>query len=200
MVELIGVPPQVLVVEQPQEVPGVGVGLRRHPGRPGQVRDRLVGGERGTLEHGGQEGAAPVGRAVGGEAARVGQDDVRRQVVGHDREDATDLTTGGRHGDPVDAQRVVGAVADVGVGLDGGAAIAFLLDEGRVRFEVEGVGEISVAMDNIEKARLQPDLVALGLAPQPKPGGPRGRRRKNDAGAAGGDDTRDATSAPPRSE
>lgn len=73
-------------------------------------------------------------------------------------------------------------------------------EEGRVRFDVEGVGEISVARDNIEKARLQPDLVALGLAPQPKPGGPRGRRRKNDAGAAGDDDTRDATSAPPRSK
>ena len=72
--------------------------------------------------------------------------------------------------------------------------------EGRVRFDVEGVGEISVASENIEKARLQPDLVALGLAPQPKPGGPRGRRRKKAAGAAGDDDTRDATSAPPRSE
>ena len=72
--------------------------------------------------------------------------------------------------------------------------------EGRVRFDVEGVGEISVASENIEKARLQPDLVALGLAPQPKPGGPRGRRRKNAAGAAGDADTRDATSAPPRSE
>ena len=72
--------------------------------------------------------------------------------------------------------------------------------EGRVRFDVEGVGEISGASENIEKARQQPDLVALGLAPQPMPGGPRGRRRKNEAGAAGDDDTRDATSAPPRSE
>lgn len=72
--------------------------------------------------------------------------------------------------------------------------------EGRVTLDVEGLGELSVAMDNIEKARLVPDLVALGLAPQPKPTGPRGRRKKNDAGAAGGDDTRDATSAPPRSE
>ena len=72
--------------------------------------------------------------------------------------------------------------------------------DGRVQFDVDGVGELSVAMDNIEKARLQPDLVALGLAPQPKPGGPRGRRKKNDAGAAGADDTRDAASAPPRSE
>ena len=72
--------------------------------------------------------------------------------------------------------------------------------DGRVTLAVEGIGELSVAMENIEKARLVPDLVALGLAPQPKPGGPRGRRRKNDAGAAGDDDTRDATSAPPRSE
>ena len=46
-------------------------------------------------------------------------------------------------------------------------------------------GEWSVAMDNIEKARLVPDFVALGLAAAPKPGGPRGRRRKTDAGAAG---------------
>ena len=35
--------------------------------------------------------------------------------------------------------------------------------------------------DNIEKARLVPDLVALGLAAQPKkPGGQRGKRRKPD--------------------
>ena len=34
--------------------------------------------------------------------------------------------------------------------------------------------EYEVAEANIEKARLVPDLVALGLAPQPKPTGPRG--------------------------
>ena len=83
--------------------------------------------------------------------------------------------------------------------------------DGRVTLAVEGIGELSVAMENIEKARLVPDLVALGLAPQPKPGGPRGRRKKHDAGAAGGetpeasdDDasnhTRDAGPASPRSE
>ena len=34
--------------------------------------------------------------------------------------------------------------------------------------------EYEVAEANIEKARLVPDFVALGLAPQPKPTGPRG--------------------------
>lgn len=37
--------------------------------------------------------------------------------------------------------------------------------------------ELAVAHENIEKARLVPDLVALGLAPQPKPTGPRGEGR-----------------------
>lgn len=42
-------------------------------------------------------------------------------------------------------------------------------------------GEVSIAHENIEKARLVPDLVALGLAAQPKkPGGQRGKRRKPD--------------------
>jgi ribosome maturation factor RimP len=36
-----------------------------------------------------------------------------------------------------------------------------------------------IAHDNIEKARLVPDLVALGLAAQPKPTGPGGTRRKS---------------------
>ena len=45
----------------------------------------------------------------------------------------------------------------------------------------EEKGEYTVAKDNIEKARLVPDLVALGLAAQPKkPGGQRGKRRKPD--------------------
>lgn len=39
-------------------------------------------------------------------------------------------------------------------------------------------GEFIVVHDNIEKARLVPDLVALGLAAEPKPGGQRGKRRK----------------------
>ena len=38
--------------------------------------------------------------------------------------------------------------------------------------------ELTLAHDNIEKARLVPDLVALGLAAQPKPTGPDGKRRK----------------------
>ncbi|GGA77108.1 ribosome maturation factor RimP [Arenimonas soli] len=37
--------------------------------------------------------------------------------------------------------------------------------------------EMVVAHENIEKARLVPDLVALGLAAQPKPTGPRGKRK-----------------------
>jgi ribosome maturation factor RimP len=46
----------------------------------------------------------------------------------------------------------------------------------------EDKGEYTIARDNIEKARLVPDLVALGLAAQPKkPGGQRGKRRKPDA-------------------
>jgi ribosome maturation factor RimP len=52
--------------------------------------------------------------------------------------------------------------------------------DGRVRIADEK-GELDLAMDNIEKAKLQPDLVALGLAAAPKPGGPRGRRKKTDA-------------------
>jgi ribosome maturation factor RimP len=56
--------------------------------------------------------------------------------------------------------------------------------EGRITLAGDE-GEWSVAMENIEKARLVPDFVALGLAAAPKPGGPRGRRRKTDAGAAG---------------
>jgi len=50
----------------------------------------------------------------------------------------------------------------------------------------EEKGEYTVASDNIEKARLVPDLVALGLAAQPKkPGGQRGKRRKPDASDEG---------------
>ncbi len=43
-------------------------------------------------------------------------------------------------------------------------------------FSLDG-RELTVAHDNIEKARLVPDLVALGLAAQPKPTGPRGKRK-----------------------
>ena len=38
-------------------------------------------------------------------------------------------------------------------------------------------GDMRVAHANIEKAKLVPDLVALGIAPQPKPGAPGGTRR-----------------------
>jgi ribosome maturation factor RimP len=38
--------------------------------------------------------------------------------------------------------------------------------------------EYEVAEANIEKARLVPDFVALGLAPQPKPTGPRGGKAR----------------------
>ena len=49
----------------------------------------------------------------------------------------------------------------------------------------EEKGEYTVARENIEKARLVPDLVALGLAAEPKPGGQRGKRRKPDASDKG---------------
>jgi ribosome maturation factor RimP len=47
----------------------------------------------------------------------------------------------------------------------------------RIVFEETGKPEFIVAHDNIEKARLVPDLVALGLA-GPAPAGQRGKRRK----------------------
>ena len=63
--------------------------------------------------------------------------------------------------------------------------------DGRRRFQarilgVEGddvllaheAGDMRVAHANIEKAKLVPDLVALGLAPQPKPTGPTGAARR----------------------
>ena len=50
--------------------------------------------------------------------------------------------------------------------------------EGDVVLLKHEAGEMRVEHDNIEKARLVPDLVALGLAAQPKPTGPDGKRRK----------------------
>jgi ribosome maturation factor RimP len=47
-------------------------------------------------------------------------------------------------------------------------------------------GEFSIAHDNIDKARLVPDLVALGLAAAPKPGGQRKKRSTGPAPAADG--------------
>ena len=46
--------------------------------------------------------------------------------------------------------------------------------EGGTVFIAEEKAEYAVAEANIEKARLVPDFVALGLAPQPKPTGNRG--------------------------
>jgi len=54
-------------------------------------------------------------------------------------------------------------------------------------------GEIAVKFDNIDKARLHPDLVALGLAPQPKPGGKPSRARR--AANAGDESTTNANGA-----
>jgi ribosome maturation factor RimP len=50
--------------------------------------------------------------------------------------------------------------------------------EGDVVLLKHEAGDMRVEHDNIEKARLVPDLVALGLAAQPKPTGPDGKRRK----------------------
>ncbi|HMB56653.1 MAG TPA: ribosome maturation factor RimP [Arenimonas sp.] len=52
------------------------------------------------------------------------------------------------------------------------------VDGNTIVIEETGKGELSLAHDNIEKARLVPDLVALGLAIEPGPGGQRGSRRK----------------------
>jgi ribosome maturation factor RimP len=49
--------------------------------------------------------------------------------------------------------------------------------EGDVVLLAHEAGDMRVKHDNIEKARLVPDLVALGLAAQPKPTGPRGKRK-----------------------
>lgn len=43
------------------------------------------------------------------------------------------------------------------------------VDEQRIVLDVEE-GELIVSHDSIERARIVPDLVALGLAPQPRPG------------------------------
>ena len=48
--------------------------------------------------------------------------------------------------------------------------------EGNTVVIAEEKAEYAVAEANIEKARLVPDFVALGLAPQPKPSGNRGRK------------------------
>jgi ribosome maturation factor RimP len=50
----------------------------------------------------------------------------------------------------------------------------------------DDTGEFTIARDNIDKARLVPDLVALGLAAAPKPGGQRRKRSAGPAPAADG--------------
>jgi ribosome maturation factor RimP len=49
--------------------------------------------------------------------------------------------------------------------------------QGRIVIAEQGSREFTIAHDNIEKARLVPDLAALGLAVE-KPGAQRGKRRK----------------------
>ena len=48
---------------------------------------------------------------------------------------------------------------------------------GRILFDADGI-DVDVAHDNIEKARLVPDWVALGIAPQPKNTPSKGRPSK----------------------
>jgi ribosome maturation factor RimP len=64
--------------------------------------------------------------------------------------------------------------------------------EGDTLVLADAQGEVTVKFDNIDKARLNPDFVALGLAPQPKPGGRRPRRKAN-----GGDATNASDAASP---
>jgi ribosome maturation factor RimP len=59
-------------------------------------------------------------------------------------------------------------------------------------------GELAVKQDNIDKARLVPDFVALGLAAHPKPGGKPGRaRRPANAGNGAGTNTTGAGAGAP---
>lgn len=51
--------------------------------------------------------------------------------------------------------------------------------EGGTVHIAEDKAEFAVAEANIEKARLVPDFVALGLAPQPKPSGRRAKNNKS---------------------
>ncbi len=51
------------------------------------------------------------------------------------------------------------------------------VNAGRILFDADGI-DIDVAHDNIEKARLVPDWVALGIAPQPKNTPSKGRPSK----------------------
>ena len=78
---IAGVLLEVLVVEQLQEVAArLVVAGRKLPGA-GQVADRLVGVERGSLVHGRQEAVGPVGGPLLRVAARVGDGHVGGQVL-----------------------------------------------------------------------------------------------------------------------
>jgi ribosome maturation factor RimP len=50
------------------------------------------------------------------------------------------------------------------------------VDDERISVEVDGVMHAFLG-DDVERAQLVPDWVALGYAPQPKPGGPRAKGR-----------------------
>lgn len=69
--------------------------------------------------------------------------------------------------------------------------------EGAVTMLLDGA-EFIVAFDNIEKARLVPDWVALGLAPQPKK--KPGARRKPAAGKSAEKQTKQRAAEEPRAE
>lgn len=60
------------------------------------------------------------------------------------------------------------------------------VDGERIAFEADGVAHAFVH-DDVERAQLVPDWVALGYAPQPKPGGPRakGKTSTPPGGASG---------------
>ena len=71
---------------------------------------------------------------------------------------------------PAHFARYIGQVAKVGLKLpqDGRRRMQgeiLRADEAAVVLKVDGAGEYSIAPDNIDKARLVPDWVALGLAP-----------------------------------
>ena len=71
---------------------------------------------------------------------------------------------------PAQFARYIGQVAKVALKLpqDGRRRLQgeiLRADDGAVVIKVDGAGEFAVAPDNIDKARLVPDWVALGLAP-----------------------------------
>lgn len=69
--------------------------------------------------------------------------------------------------------------------------IVSVSDAGMILFDADGV-DIEVAHDNIEKAKLVPDWVALGIAPQPK--------KKPSAGKPAGKNPKQPAAKKPRAE